>query len=99
MGKKKNNRGSHVNAKGKGKYLKTTTLYRFKCTYRVHLFYFFFFFFFHFLLFRAAPMAHGSSQAMGGVTAAASVLHRSHSNLGSEPCLQPTAQLIAMPDP
>ena len=44
-------------------------------------------------------MAHGISHALGGFTAAASVLHRSHSNLGSEPCLQPTAQLIAMPDP
>ena len=51
----------------------------------------FFFFFFFFLVFlpssKAAPMAHGGSQARGRVGAAAASLHQSHSNVGSEPRL------------
>ena len=43
---------------------------------------------------RAAPSAYGDSQARGPVG-----LHQSHSNMGSEPCLQPTPQLTATPDP
>jgi len=43
--------------------------------------------FFCFLLFRAAPMAYGSSQARGLIGAAAAGLHHSHSNTRSEPCL------------
>ena len=39
----------------------------------------------------------GSSQARGRIGAAR--LHYSHSNLGSEPHLQPTPQLITMLDP
>ena len=47
--------------------------------YKVHNF----FFFFPFLLFRAAPMAYGSSQARGRIGAIAAGLHHSHSNTGS----------------
>ena len=53
-------------------------------------------FFFFLFFFRAAPAAHGDSQARGpiraGPTPAAS-LHHSHSNIRSELCLPPTAQL------
>ena len=48
---------------------------------------------FAFCLFRATPVARGSSQARGQVGAAAAVLHHSHSNAGSEPRLQPIPQL------
>ena len=59
----------------------------------------FFHFFFSFLcFFKAAPVATGSSQARGQIGAtAAGLLHR-HSNARSEPHLQPTPQLMAMPD-
>ena len=43
--------------------------------------------------FRAAPMAYGGSQARGPV------LHHSHTNVGSEPRLRPTPQLMATLDP
>ena len=56
-------------------------------------------FLFVFLLFRAAPKAYGGSQARGPIGAAATGLHHSHSNKGSEPRLRPTSQLTAMPDP
>ena len=60
------------------------------------------FFFFFFFLFRAAPVAHsiwsfpgyGSNQI--GATAAS--LHYSHSNMRSEPYLQPTPELMATSD-
>ena len=45
--------------------------------------------FFFFCLFRAAPTAHGSSQAGGRIGAAAASLCHSHSNTGSELSLQP----------
>ena len=48
-------------------------------------------FFFFFLHFRAAPAAYGGSKARGGSRATAAGLHHSHSNLGSEPCLQPNS--------
>ena len=48
---------------------------------------------------KAAPTAHGGSQARGPTGAEAASLHHSHSNAGSEPCLQPTPQLTAMMDP
>ena len=35
----------------------------------------------------------------GRIRAAAAGLHYSHSNAGSEPCLQPIPQLMAMLDP
>ena len=60
---------------------------------------FFFFFFFFFCIFRAAPAAYGGSQARGLIGAVAAGLHHSHSNMGSEPHLQPTPQLTATPDP
>ena len=46
----------------------------------------------------AAPAAYGGSQARGRIGAVATGLHQSHSNAGSEPRLQPTPQLTAMPD-
>ena len=57
----------------------------------------FLFFFFFFL--KAAPAAYGDPQARGQIGAAAAGLHRSHSNVGSEPHLRPTPQLTATPDP
>ena len=51
------------------------------------------------LIFRAAPVADGSSQAMGQIGATAASLCHSHSNTGSELSLQPTPQLMAIPDP
>ena len=68
----------------------------------VHLFFFFSFLFFSsssfffFFLFRAK--VYGSSQARGGIGAAAVGLHHSHSNAGSNPCLWPTPQFTAMLD-
>ena len=47
----------------------------------------------------ATPTAHGGSQARGQIIAVAAGLHQSHSNTGSEPHLQSTPQLMAMPDP
>ena len=47
----------------------------------------------------ATPMAYGGSQARGQIGTVAAGLHQSHSNSGSEPHLQPTPQLTAMPDP
>ena len=44
---------------------------------------------------RAAPAAHGGSQARGQIRATAAGLHHSHSNAGSQLCLQPTLQLTA----
>jgi len=57
------------------------------------------FFFFFFGLFRTAPVVHGGSLARGQNGAVAVGLHHSHSNSGSEPCLQTTPQLTAMPGP
>ena len=56
-------------------------------------------FYFIFFLFRAIPMAYGSSEARGRNGAAAASLCHSHSNVGSEPHLQPTTQLMAMLEP
>ena len=54
---------------------------------------------FLFFLFRAAPTPYGSYQARGWIGATAADLHHSHSNMGSEPHLQPTPQVTATPDP
>ena len=56
---------------------------------------------FTFLSFRATSAAYGDSQARGQTGAAAAGLHhsQSHSNAGSEPCLQPMQQLTATQDP
>ena len=43
-------------------------------------------------LFRAVPAATGRSWARGETGAAAACLHHSHSNVGSEPHLQPASQ-------
>ena len=45
------------------------------------------------------PMAYGGSQDRGLIGAVAASLRQSHSNAGSEPCLSPTPQLTATPDP
>ena len=54
---------------------------------------------FFFFFFRVAPMAYGNSQATGQIRAVAAGLCPSHSNEGSEWHLQPTSQLVAIPDP
>ena len=54
---------------------------------------------FFFLLFRAAPMAYGGSQAKGQIRAVAAGLHHRHSSSGSKPSLQCIPQLLAMPGP
>ena len=51
------------------------------------------------LLFRAIPMAYGGSQARGRIRTTAPSLHHRHSNMGSEPCLQPTPQHVTTRDP
>ena len=51
-----------------------------------------------FLLFKAAPMAYGGSQARGPIGATAASLHHSQSNSRSEPRLHPVPQLMAMLD-
>ena len=57
--------------------------------------------FFFLLLSRAASMTYGRSQARDQIRPIATGLHHSHSNsnMGSEPCLQPTPQLTAALDP
>ena len=44
-------------------------------------------------------MAYRSSQARGRIGAIAVGLHHSHSNVGSDPHLQPTPQFMATPGP
>ena len=44
-------------------------------------------------------MAYGGSQARCLIRAIAAGLRQSHGNARSEPCLQPTPQLMAAPDP
>ena len=52
-----------------------------------------------FVFFRAAPAAHGSSQARGQISAAAASLCHSHSNAKSKLRLRPTLQLTATLSP
>ena len=52
-----------------------------------------------FLSFRAGSLAYGGSQAMGRIGTVAASLCQSHSNVAVEPCLRPTPQLMATPDP
>ena len=85
-------------------------LFRSSFVFFFFFFFLFFFFFFVFCLFVvvvvvvvvaiswAAPAAYGGSQARGPIGAVATSLRQSHSNAGSEPCLQPTPQLTATPD-
>ena len=56
-------------------------------------------FFVLFCLFRAAFVAYGGSQARGQMGTVAAGLCQGHSNVGSEPHLQPTPQLMATLDP
>ena len=56
----------------------------------VFVHFFLFIFKFIFCLFRAAPAAHGGSQARDRIGAVAAGLHHSHSNVESEPHNQPT---------
>ena len=49
-----------------------------------------------FFLLMAAPAAYGSSQAKGGIWAAAGGLHHGYRNTGSKLHVQPTWQLEAM---
>ena len=57
------------------------------------------FFFCRFAFSRATPAAYGGSQARGLIGAVTAGLHHSHSNAGSESCLQPTPQLTVVLDP
>ena len=52
-----------------------------------------------FAISRATPAEYGGFQASGRIGAIAAGLSQSHSNSGSEPPLQPTPQLTAMPNP
>ena len=54
---------------------------------------------FYFFRGTPAPYAYGGSQARSQIRAVAAGLHHSHSNTRSEPHLQSTPQLTAMPDP
>ena len=61
--------------------------------------FFLFFFFLSFCLFaisQATPAAYGGSQARGPIGAVATCLYQSHSNAGSEPCLQPILLAICI---
>ena len=49
--------------------------------------------------FRTTSVAYGGSQVRGPIGATAAGLCHSHSSAGSDPHLQPTPQLKAMPDP
>ena len=51
------------------------------------------------LFLRAAPKAHGGSQARGQIRAVAAGLRHRHSNAGSKPQLRPIPQLEASADP
>ena len=73
-----------------------------------YLFYFitFYFILFYFIFCLLSSLgcicimwSYGGSQAKGWIGASAAGLHHSHSNLGSEPCLQPTPQHTTTPDP
>ena len=63
------------------------------------LFCLFYFISFHFILFRAAPVACGGSQAKGWSRAAATGLCHSHSTARSKLRLRPTPRLMAVLDP
>ena len=67
--------------------------------YTSHFLFFFFLLFFVFAFSRAAPEAHGGSQARSLIGAVPASLYHSHSNVGCELRLQPTPQLMATPDP
>ena len=58
-----------------------------------------FFYFILFVFIGPYPLAYEGSQARGLIRAVANSLSQSHSNVGSEPHLQPTPQVKAMQDP
>ena len=60
--------------------------------------FFFFFFCLFFALSWAAPSAYGGAQARGLIGAVAAGLHQGHSNVGSEPSVQPIPQFTATLD-
>ena len=64
----------------------------------IYLF-FYFLFFCRFVISWAAPAAYGSCQARGRIGPVATSLRQRHSNVGSKLPLQPTPQLMVMPDP
>ena len=66
---------------------------------RTPKFYFILFHFLSFSPFRVTLAACGGFQARGLIRAVAAGLRQSHSNARSEPCLRPTPQLTATPDP
>ena len=70
---------------------------KYDCHYALE--YNFIFIYLFFLLSRAAPKAYGSCQARSCIRAVATGLCHSHSNMGSEPHLQPTPQLTTVADP
>ena len=63
------------------------------------LLYLFIYLFCLFAISWAALAAYGGSQARSPIGAVATSLCQSPSNSGSEPQLQPTPQITAMPDP
>ena len=76
------------------------TIYIYIYMYIKEIIYIYIYFFFGLFAFsRAAPGAYGGSRARGLIQAVAAGLHHSHRNARSQPCLQPTPQLTAMPDP
>ena len=71
---------------------------------KCNLKFFFYYYYYYFCLFAfsgAAPLgaAYGGSQARGRIGVIAASLCHSLSNVGSEPRLQPTPQLMARLDP
>ena len=51
------------------------------------------------MLFRATPVAYGSSQASSRIRAIATGLHHNHNNARSKAPVRPTSQLTATLDP
>uniref|UniRef100_A0A8D1DWP0 Uncharacterized protein n=2 Tax=Sus scrofa TaxID=9823 RepID=A0A8D1DWP0_PIG len=70
-------------------------LFKSSASFSIGLFVLFYLFIYSFL---GPPVAYGGSQARGLIGAVATGLRQSHSNAGSEPCLQPTLQLTATPN-
>ena len=56
-------------------------------------------YYYSFCLFRVTPAAYGGAQGRGWIGAIAAGLGHNHSNAGSELCLWPTSQLMAMLNP
>ena len=54
---------------------------------------------FQFCFLGPAPVTHGGSQARGRIEAVATGLHQSYSNARCKPCLRPTPEFMAIPDP